>query len=128
MATMGERFNKMQLLKDPQDTKLCVFSLREWHMCVCECVCKPAADLTQLAQLLCSVKPRFTVCLEMIKLCCFLSLFMFAPVSSHPLRLKRLAKRDETTMTLPATMQALSLPGLPLKSFSRCHQFIPHSL
>lgn len=74
------------------------------------------------------LSPRFTVCPEKIGPALLLPLLVFAPVSSHRLRLKRLAEGDETTVPLPATTQPCSLPGLPLKSLSHCHQFIPHSL
>lgn len=47
------------------------------------CVCKPAEDLTQLAQFLCPVKPRFTVCSEIIRPPCLLFLSLSLSFPSH---------------------------------------------
>lgn len=122
---MGE--GSTRVWKDPQDARPGVFCSgngKHVRVCVCMCACRMVA--TQLAQLLCFCQAQIH-CVLRDDQPVLLSLLMFV-CSSHQLRLKRLDEGNGTTEALPATTQPLLLPGLPLSSLSRCHQFIPYPL
>lgn len=118
-AIMGEGLTKTKPWKDPQGTKLCpfTFSRWEWQVCVFVKRLRMVPLLCQNPASLFAQRWSGHVALSSHVCSCFLT-----STETKEISWGRWNDYDS------ASHQPLLLPGLPLKSFSHCHQFIPHSL